>query len=107
MTMPRHHRRSDISIPVFYSHIKKKLSPSALRKLFKRIGIQAGLVKALHPHMLRHTFAVNALRRGADIYLLQQIMGHSDLKITAGYLHLISEHLLGLGEQLDFITQWG
>jgi site-specific recombinase XerD len=52
--------------------------------------------------MLRHTFAVNALLNGVDIYLLQGLMGHSDITITARYLHLVNAQLSGLGEKLDF-----
>lgn len=105
-TMPRHHRRNDLTKPVFYSHIKRKLTPNALTKLFYRIGIQAGLAKRLHPHMLRHTFAVNSLRNGVNIYTVKELMGHSDLNVTSGYLHLVDDYLKGLGEQLDFSTNW-
>jgi site-specific recombinase XerD len=100
-TMPRHHSRSDNLRPVFYSHIKKQDTPNSLNKLFHRIGRQAGLTKELHPHMLRHTFATNTLDKGIDIYTLKQFMGHSNIAITAGYLHLTKDHLKGLGERLS------
>jgi len=118
-TMPRHIRRSDITKPVFYSqsrrpYLKKiqvvhrktgeivsrlRTSASLYRK-FRSIGEHAGIGKRVFPHMMRHTFAVNALLNGVDIYLLQQLMGHSDITITARYLHIVNAQLQGLGEKL-------
>ena len=120
-TMPRHVKRGDISNPLFYSRqarpyiqqfetvnkktkeVKIRLRAStALYRAIRRAGKHAGIAKYIYPHMLRHTFAVNALLKGVDIYLLQELMGHSDITMTARYLHLINTQLKGLGEKLDF-----
>jgi site-specific recombinase XerD len=39
-----------------------------------------------HPHQFRHTFAVNMLNAGTDIYKLKQLLGHTDIRMTASYL---------------------
>jgi integrase/recombinase XerD len=49
---------------------------------------QAGILKRVHPHIMRHTFATSLLRTGADIAEVQQLLGHSSLKTTAAYLHV-------------------
>ena len=120
-TMPRHISRIDISKPMFYSrqgrpYIQKYVTinektnetktriraSTALYRAIRKTGEHAGITKHIYPHMLRHTFAVNALMNGVDIYLLQALMGHSDITITARYLHLVNAQLRGLGEKLDF-----
>ncbi len=125
-TLPRHIRRSDISKPLFYSSRKKtylqtvravdkktgeiSLRPRASTSLFRMIkgrGEAAGIKKSLHPHMFRHTFAVNSLRSkdeggaGIDIYSLQNLMGHSSLETTVQYLHFLNIQANGMGERLD------
>ena len=100
-TMPKYIKRSDINRPVFYSQQRKPYTPNSLYILIRRAGSQAGIAKHLHPHMFRHTFATNALANGVDIRTVQYLMGHSDVKVTEKYLHLIGAQIEGLGEQLD------
>jgi len=100
-TMPPRAKRSDISKPLFYSRIKQPYTPNALYLMIRRIGKRAGITKTLHPHMFRHTFAVNTLLTGIDIYLLQELMGHSEIVTTSKYLHIVNAHLRGLGDKLD------
>lgn len=71
-----------------------------LYQAIRGIGEKAGIAKTLHPHMLRHTFAVNALRNGVDIYLLMTLMGHTRITMTARYLHLSGVLMEGLGKLL-------
>jgi len=76
-------RPNDPGIPLTYNALYKRL-----RTLARRAGLEN---YGLRPHVLRHTFATEALRRGLSLAALQRILGHSDLKVTQLYLHLTLE----------------
>ncbi len=57
-------------------------------QMIRRYGRRAGIERALHPHMLRHTFASELLAEGFTIAEVQQLMRHSDIRTTAIYLHV-------------------
>jgi integrase/recombinase XerD len=68
------------------------ISYQALYKRLKKLASIAGIDPSrVRPHVLRHTFATEAIRRGMSLPALQKLLGHSDLKITQLYLHLTSE----------------
>jgi site-specific recombinase XerD len=70
---------------------------NACREASKRAGIH----KALHPHTLRHCFATHLLESGADLRTIQILLGHSDLKQTAIYIHVSQRHLSATASPLD------
>jgi len=59
----------------------------SIAESMKRLGRKVG-VERLHPHLLRHTYAVRWLRNGGDVFSLQKVLGHSDLEVTKVYIHL-------------------
>ena len=81
--------------------VQRQRASTTLYRMITGIGKHAGLAKGLHPHMLRHTFAVLALGRD-NIYQVMQWMGHSDMKVTARYLHLVDWDIKAQGERLNF-----
>ena len=70
--------------------------PLSERKAYDIIrfwGRKAGLIKAIHPHVLRHSFATHLLVSGSDLRTLQELLGHKTLTATQKYIHLDLMHL--------------
>jgi len=77
------------------------LSDRYVRDLLRRLADKAGIDKRVHPHGLRHTFADELRRGGADVVQISKLLGHSSIAVTARYLdHLTNA---GAGEALRAI----
>ncbi|MGL5254088.1 MAG: site-specific tyrosine recombinase/integron integrase [Brevinema sp.] len=71
---------------------RKGISRMGVWKILKLRAEAAGIEK-IHPHMLRHSFASHMLARGADIRIIQELLGHEDLSTTEIYTHVEVSHL--------------
>lgn len=77
---------------VFLNARGGRLSRQTVHKLVAQAGLLVG-VKNLHPHTLRHSFATHMLQGGADLRVIQEMLGHSDISTTQIYTHVDRTHL--------------
>ena len=73
---------------IFLSIRGKKLSPSRIWQIVKERSKRAGIKSPIHPHQLRHSFATHLLSGGADLRIIQELLGHADISTTQTYTHV-------------------
>ncbi len=78
---------------LFLSVRGNRLSPDAIRRLFKTHANRVGAEADLSPHSLRHTFATDLLENGADLRTVQELLGHVALSTTQIYTHVGGKRL--------------
>lgn len=80
--------------PLFLSKRKRRISKAAVWHIVKKYAQLTELRKSrLSPHVLRHSFATNLLRRGIDLLTIQRLLAHRSLKTTERYLHTCDESM--------------
>ena len=75
-------------------NISLRLTQRSVERIVKQIALEAGISKRVTPHTIRHSFATDLLRNGADMRSVQIMLGHSNIATTQIYTHVTNKELL-------------
>jgi integrase/recombinase XerD len=84
---------------VFLSVRGGPLSPDRVRQIVKERARMAGIEQNIYPHLLRHSFATHLLEGGADLRVIQELLGHADISTTQIYTHVDRQRLKSIHQR--------
>jgi integrase/recombinase XerD len=84
---------------IFLSERGTKLTTARIWQIVKKHAQRAGLKENVYPHMLRHSFATHLLSNGADLRIIQEMLGHADISTTQVYTHVDQQRLKAVHRQ--------
>lgn len=91
---------------LFITKNRRPMDRSSIRKIISSLGKKAGIPTSVHPHRLRHTFAIEYLRNGGDPFTLQRLLGHSSLRMVNYYLALARDDIQTAHRSASPVEGW-
>ncbi len=85
--------KREVNDYLFLNNHGKKMTRQGFFKIIKKLASEQGIKKDFSPHTLRHSFATHLLSHGADLRIIQELLGHSDVSTTQIYTHVSNEEL--------------
>lgn len=80
--------------PLFLGRLGSRLTPRSVRRLVDKYVLQSGINRKITPHVLRHTFATHLMDAGADLRVIQELLGHESLSTTQKYTSMSVTRLM-------------
>jgi len=84
---------------IFLSSRGTKLTTARVWQIVKKVAQRSGLEANVYPHLLRHSFATHLLSNGADLRIIQEMLGHADISTTQVYTHVDQQRLKAVHRQ--------
>lgn len=85
--------KNNTSEYVFLNNFGRQMTRQGFFKIIKKICFEKNIKKDISPHTLRHSFASHMINNGADLRIVQELLGHSDISTTQIYTHLSNEKI--------------
>ncbi len=81
---------------LFLNNRGGRLTTRSIERMVQAYAVRAGITAQVTPHALRHSFATHLLEMGADLRVVQELLGHASLSTTQKYTHLTVDHLMAV-----------
>ena len=102
-TLEQHYRANRPRTWLFEGHGKKHLSTHMAEIAVRSAARRAGIKKPISPHILRHTFSTHFLETDGRLPVLQQLLGHANMRTTARYTHVTTDLIRSVKSPLDIL----
>ncbi|MBW2636554.1 MAG: tyrosine recombinase XerC [Deltaproteobacteria bacterium] len=94
-------------VTLFLSRLGSRLTPISVRRLVDKYVLQSGINRKITPHVLRHTFATHLMDAGADLRVIQELLGHESLSTTQKYTSVSVTRLMEIYDKSHPRAQGG